>query len=105
VKTTELLTRDSPVPELGNAPELIDAAFALTPGTVSDPIATANGAAIVKVLEKQQTTATDLVAGKDAFREELLGDRRGQFFAAYMTKAKQKMKIQLNRDVLQRVVG
>lgn len=105
VKTTELLTRDSPVPDLGNAPELVDAAFALAPGSVSDAIATANGAAIIKVLEKQQTSATDLVASKDAFREELLGDRRGQFFAAYMTKAKQKMKIQLNREVLQRVVG
>ena len=49
--------------------------------------------------------ATELLANRDHFREELLNDRRGRFFSAYMVKAKQKMKIQLNRDQIQRVVG
>ena len=50
-------------------------------------------------------TPTELAAQKDQFREELLGDRRNRFFSAYMTKAKQKMKIDVNRQTLQRVVG
>jgi hypothetical protein len=39
------------------------------------------------------------------FRDELLSDRRNRFFNAYMTKAKQKMKIEVNREALQRVVS
>ena len=42
-KTTELLTRDSPIPELGMAPDVTDAAFKLSQGAVSDPITTDNG--------------------------------------------------------------
>src|SRR5919201_945435 len=104
-KTTELITRDSPLPDLGNAPAVENAAFALPEGAVSDPIATDNGTAIVKVLEKKETTAADRSAAQDKFREEVLGDRRNRFFSAYMIKAKQRMKIEVNRETLQRVVG
>ncbi len=104
-KTTELVTRDSPLPELGTASEVLDAAFKLPEGAVSDPLSTDNGSAIVKVLEKKETTAADLTASKDAFRNEVLNDRRNRFFSSYMVKAKQKMKISVNRDALQRVIG
>jgi peptidyl-prolyl cis-trans isomerase D len=104
-ETTELLTRESPIPGLGAAPEVTDAAFKLQPGAVSDPITTTTGTAVVKVLEKQEVSATELTSNKDRFREELLSDRRNRFFSAYMAKAKQKMKIEVNREVLQRVIG
>ena len=39
------------------------------------------------------------------FREEVLSDRRNRFFSAYMSKAKQKMKIEVNREALQRAVS
>jgi hypothetical protein len=35
----------------------------------------------------------------------MLTDRRNRFFGAYMAKAKQKMKIEVNREALQRVVS
>ena len=92
-------------PDLGAAAEVMTVAFALPQGAVSDPIATANGTAIVKVLEKQQTTDADLTSSKDEFRDELLTDRRNRFFSAYMVKAKLKMKIQVNRDAIQKVIG
>ena len=104
-KTTELITRDSPLPDLGVAPAVDDAAFTLSVGAVSDPITTDTGTAIVKVLEKQDVSPSDLAAARDKFREELLADRRNRFFSAYMVKAKQKMKIDVNRETLQRVVG
>src|SRR5262249_6714279 len=37
-KTTELITRDAPIPDLGAAPAVDDAAFKLAVGEVSDPI-------------------------------------------------------------------
>jgi peptidyl-prolyl cis-trans isomerase D len=103
-KTTELITRDSPIPDLGLAPAITDAAFALPVGAVSDPIATDTGTALVKVLEKQEVTPVEWASNRDMFRNELLNDKRNRFFASYMTKAKQKMTIQLNRETLQRAL-
>ncbi|MDR1988609.1 MAG: peptidyl-prolyl cis-trans isomerase [Acidobacteriaceae bacterium] len=105
VQTTDFLTHDSPIPDLGQAPAVIDAAFSLPQGAVSDPITTDNGTAIIKVLEKQQASPADIAAAKETLRDELLNERRSLFFGSYMTKAKQNMKIQLYRDTIQRVVG
>ncbi|HEX7138900.1 MAG TPA: SurA N-terminal domain-containing protein [Vicinamibacterales bacterium] len=104
-KTTELIARDSPIPDLGVSKAVDDVAFRLPLGMVSDAIATDNGTAIVKIVEKQSVTPADWANAKDRFREELLTDRRNRFFGAYMVKAKQKMKIDVNREALQRVVG
>jgi peptidyl-prolyl cis-trans isomerase D len=104
-QTTELITRDSPIPDLGMAAEVSEAAFALAPGAVSQPITTDMGSAIIKVLEKHEVTPQELSASREKFREDLLADRRNRFFAAYMTKAKQKMRIEVNQEALQRLVG
>jgi len=104
-KTTDSITRDAPIPALGNAPGVTDAAFKMTVGSVSDPITTDTGAAIVKLVEKQESTPSDYAAAKDKFREDVLTDRRNRFFGAYMVKAKQRMKIQVNREALQRAAS
>ncbi len=104
-KTTDLIARDSPIPDLGVAPAIEDKAFSLPVGAVSEPIATDNGTAVIKVLEKKEVTPEEWKNSKDTFREQLLTDRRNRFFASYMGKAKQKMKIEVNRDTLQKAVG
>jgi peptidyl-prolyl cis-trans isomerase D len=101
-KTTDLISQDSPIPDLGVAPAVEDAAFKLAVGAVSDPIATDNGTAVIKVLEKKSVTPEEWTSSKDRFRDELLSDRRNRFFSAYMVKAKLKMKIEVNREALQR---
>jgi peptidyl-prolyl cis-trans isomerase D len=102
---TELITRDSPVPQLGVAAEVTDAAFGLPVGAVSDPISTDTGTAIVKVIEKDEVTADELSADRYRFREEMLAERRNRFFSAYMANAKRSMQIEVNREALQRLVG
>src|SRR6267142_2028948 len=104
-KTTDLITQDAPIPDLGVAPAVSDTAFKLAAGGVSDPIATDNGTAVVKVLEKKEVMPAEWTSSKDRFREELLTERRNRFFSAYMVKAKQKMKIEVNRESLQRAVS
>jgi peptidyl-prolyl cis-trans isomerase D len=104
-KTTELIARDAPLPDLGVAPAVQETAFTLPVGAVSDPISVANGTAVVKVLQKQETTVEDYTAARDRFRDEVLADRRGRFFGAYMTKAKQRMRIEVNRETLQKAVS
>jgi peptidyl-prolyl cis-trans isomerase D len=104
-KTTDLITRDAPIPDLGAAPAVDERAFTLPVGAVSDPITTDNGTAVIKVLEKQEVTPEQFAAAKDKFRDDMLTDRRNRFFSAYMAKAKEKMKIDVNREALQRVVS
>ena len=104
-KTTDLITQDAPIPDLGAAPAVDDAAFKLPVGAVSDPIATDNGTAVIKVLERKEVTPEEWTSAKDRFREELLTDRRNRFFAAYMAKAKKNMKIDVNAEALQRAAS
>ena len=104
-KTTDLVARDAPLPDLGVAPAVEDKAFSMSVGAVSDPIATDTGTAVIKVLDKKEVTPDEWKSAKDSFRDQLLTDRRNRFFASYMVKAKQKMKIEVNRDSLQKAIG
>jgi peptidyl-prolyl cis-trans isomerase D len=104
-KTTDLIAAGAPIPDLGVAPAVEEVAFKLPVGAVSDPIATDNGSAVIKVLEKKEVTPEEWTSSKDRFREEMLTDRRNRFFTAYMGKAKQKMKIDVNREALQRAAS
>jgi peptidyl-prolyl cis-trans isomerase D len=104
-KTTDLIAAGAPIPDLGVAPAVEEMAFKLPVGAVSDPIPTDNGTAVIKVLEKKEVTPEEWTSSKDRFREELLTDRRNRFFSAYMAKAKLKMKIDVNREALQRAAS
>ena len=72
---------------------------------IFSPVSTNSGAAVVKVIEKAQTSDADFASNRDAFRTQILDDRRNRFFSAYMVKAKQRMKIEVNRETLQKAVS
>ena len=105
VKTTDLIARGAPIGDAGVSPSLEAAAFALPAGAISDPIVTDNGAAIVKVLERKDVAPDELAKQKDTLRTELLNDRKQKFFAAYMAKARQRMKIEINRETIAQITG
>jgi peptidyl-prolyl cis-trans isomerase D len=104
-KTTELIARGAPIGDAGVSPALEAAAFGLPAGAVSDPIVTDNGAAIVKVIERKDATADELTKTKESLRSEILNERKNKFFSAYMTKARGRMKININRDAIAQIVG
>ena len=104
-KDTQLIARGSPLPDIGVSPEVDKVAFSLPAGGVSDPISTNNGTVIVRVAERADVTPDAVKQAKDTFRTQLLNERRERFFSAYMAKAKQGMKIQVNEDVVRRVIG
>ena len=105
VKTTELIARGSPMGDAGVSPALEAAAFALPAGGVSAPVVTDNGAAIVKVVERKDVAPEELAKQKDSLRNELLNERKNKFFASYMTKARQRMKVNINRETIAQIVG
>ncbi|HYT73932.1 MAG TPA: peptidylprolyl isomerase [Vicinamibacterales bacterium] len=105
VKTTELIARGAPIGDAGVSPALQEKAFSLPAGAVSDPIVTDNGAAIVKVLERQDVKPDEFAKQKDTLRTEMLNDRKQRFFSAYMAKARQGMKVNIYRETIAQIVG
>ena len=105
VKTSELIARGGSLPDIGPNAEVEAAVFGAAPGTVTDAITTATGAVIVRVAEKADVTEQQIADGRDALREELTGQRRDQFFSAYMAKAKTALKIDIKQDVLAQIMG
>jgi parvulin-like peptidyl-prolyl isomerase len=105
-KTTDLITRGAPIGDLGASVGDVDnAAFSLPAGGVSDAITTDNGAVIVKVLEKKAPTDDEIKKGRDTVKQQLLNQQKQRFFAAYMAKARERMTIRSNPQVLAQVVG
>jgi peptidyl-prolyl cis-trans isomerase D len=104
-KSTELIPRESPLPDVGVSAEVDKVAFSLPVGGVSEPVVTNNATVIVRVAERDEVTDEEFTQGKDEFRAQVLSERQGRFFSSWMTKAKEKMTIEINDDVLRRVVG
>jgi peptidyl-prolyl cis-trans isomerase D len=100
VQTTDLITRGAPIGDAGVSPAIDAAAFSLPQGSVSDPITTDSGAVVIRVLERQEPSAEEVASGKQGMRDELMNERRGRFFAAYMGKARERMDIRINSQVL-----
>jgi peptidyl-prolyl cis-trans isomerase D len=104
-KDTELITRGSALPEVGANPEVDKAAFGLPVGGVSGPIATPQGTVIVRVVQHDAITPAQIKTAGEAFRAEVLGERRSQFFGAYMSKAKERMKVEVKPEVISRITS
>lgn len=105
VKTTELIARGSPIADAGVSPAIDAAAFAMPVGGVSDPIVTENGAVVVRVLEQVGVSDADVAKSRDTIRAELLSERRNQFFSAYMTKARERMQININQQTIAQLLA
>jgi peptidyl-prolyl cis-trans isomerase D len=104
-KETELIARNSAIPDVGVSPDVDKVAFALPVNGVSDPIKTSDGTVIVRVVEKDAVTPDEFRKARETFRAEMLNERRGRFFAAYMSKARERVKPEINADVVQRVIS
>ena len=105
VKSTDLLTRGTALPEVGVSKAVEDAVFALQANETTAPIATENAVVVARVVERQDIKAEDLQAARDGLRSELLQMRRGEFFGAYMQKAKQQMTIEYHENAIRTILG
>ena len=104
-KDTSLITRGSPLPDIGASPEVDKVAFSLPVGGVSGPIATSDATVIVRVAERDEVTPEELRTGKEAFRAELVNERRDQFYSAYMSRVRENTPIEIKTEVLRRIMA
>ena len=79
-------------------------AFSLSAGETSNPVMTGNSAVILHVHERQEATAADFQATRETLRNNLIAERQGQFFAAYMENAKARIRIDIKLDVFAQAV-
>jgi peptidyl-prolyl cis-trans isomerase D len=105
VKSTDFVPRGTALPDVGMNAAVDDAVFALKVGQTSAPIATDNAVVVAMVRDRQDVKPDGLAGDRDTLRDELLQQRRQEFFAAYMQKAKDKMKIQYNESTIKTLLG
>ena len=105
VKSTDFITRDSAYPEIGVNSSVDAIAFNLKPGETSAPIPTDTAVVVVHVKDKQAVDPAKMIADRDLTRDQLLSQRRQEFFSAYMQKARQGMKITFNEAAIKTVLG
>ncbi len=104
-KTTDLIARGAPIGDAGISPAVEAVAFTLPAGAVSDPIQTDNGAVIVKVVERKDVTPDEVRTGRQQLRTEVINERRNRFFSTYMSKAREKMRININNAIVAQVIA
>ena len=102
---TQPLARGAAIPNIGRSTEIETVAFSLPVGGVSGAITTPQGAAVIKLISRQDVAPAEYTAARDKFRADVLNERRNKFYQTYMEKARQKMKIDINDEALKRAIG
>jgi peptidyl-prolyl cis-trans isomerase D len=105
VKSTDFIARNAPYPEVGVNPAIDSAVFDLKAGQTTGAISTSDAVVIARMKELQAPNAATAASDHDAIRTELTDQRREEFFSAYMTKAKAKMKINFNEQAIKALLG
>ena len=104
VSTSDAIARGAALPGIGVNAEIEAMAFSLSAGETSDPVLTGNSAVILHVHERQEATDADFQKMRETLRNDLIAERQGQFFAAYMENAKARLRIDIRLDVFEQAV-
>ena len=105
VTPTEMVARGTAWPEAGVSAALDEAVFAQPAGGVTPPVSTDAGTVIARVVDREAAQPEALAGARDSLRQELLAERKSKFYSAYMSKARERMTITVNPDVVRAVVG
>jgi len=109
IKTSELVTRSSQVPDLGAMSGPAAAAFDMKPGQISGPINAGRSGVVFAVTELQEPSLDELAASKDTIRESLLQKRRQEVLENFATNLRAEMekagKIRYNKEERDRLMN
>lgn len=108
VKTSELITRSSQVPDLGAMSGQAATAFDMKPGQISGPIHAGRSGVVFTVVERQEPSPDQLAASRDRIRETLLQKKRQEVlenFADHLRAEMEKSgKIRYNKEERDRLM-
>ena len=100
VKTSDLVTPEGQVPELGQVAQVAPQLLELPVGGVSGPITAERNGVVAKILDKQEPTADEVAKNFDQTRDQILEQRRSDafnvFLSGIMADYKKNKRIRLN---------
>jgi len=83
VKSSDLVNKDSQVPDVGSMAGPGAVAFTLAKGQISGPINTGPNGVLLQVTDKAEPTADEIAKGLGPTRDKLLETRRNELFNTY----------------------
>ena len=105
LKTAESFYRGTQLPEAGRSPAVQDAAFTGETGTFSAPLPSPGGFVVLRVVERTGYDAEKFASEKNTFTEQVLAQKRQQFWAAYLQALQQRSSVEVNRETLRDLTG
>ena len=101
-KTSEFVTEQGQVPDLGSMSGPASVAFTLSKDQISGPIMAAGKGAVLQIIDQQEPSVEEFAKNKDSARERTLEQKRGQAFQLYATNLVEAMekdgRIKYNRE-------
>jgi len=104
-ETPSLTGRGLALGDLGTGLALEEAAFALPEKTLSAPVRTASGFAVLRVLEKKPFDAAEFARQKPQLRAALRQQRQSELFRAFLIAARDRYEISRNAEAMKRALG
>ncbi len=104
-ETPQLTGRGQPLGDLGTGKALEDAAFSLPEKTLSDPVRTASGWALLRVLEKKTADAAELARQRASVAASLRQQKQQELFRAFLVAARERYTITRFAAAYRRALG
>jgi peptidyl-prolyl cis-trans isomerase D len=102
VKTSEFVSPDGQVPDIGSMTGQAAVAFSMKPGDISGPINSGGNGAVIAITEVQAPSETDFAAKHDQIRDTLLQGKEQELFGLFVTNLREQMekagKIKINQE-------
>lgn len=107
LETSELVSPNGQVPDIGSLAGEAGVAFTLQPGEISGPIRAGSNGVVLSVLERHEPSLDDFEQSKDTIRDQLLANRRDLVFEVYVENLRDRMKkdgrIRINQKEMNRI--
>jgi peptidyl-prolyl cis-trans isomerase D len=108
-KTSDLVTQQSQVPDLGSMSQQAAVAFTLGKNQISGPIVTGRNGAVLQIVDQQEPSPEEFAKNKETARDSLLQRKRGESFQLYAQGLVQAMekdrRIKYNKEEPQQQPG
>ena len=102
VKTSEFVSPDGQVPDIGSMTGPAAVVFSMKPGDISGPINNGGNGVVIAITEVQAPSETDFAAKRDQIRDTLLQGKEQELFGLFVTNLREQMekagKIKINQE-------
>lgn len=99
-ETKGLVSRGQAFTEIPQGSAVEDAVFGLPEKKISDPIDSAAGVTVARVIEKKASDETAQVQQRDAVRESLLAEKKDRLFNSYLQTLTERYPVTRNAEAL-----